>query len=241
MCGQITYGNMTLGECQPLPQSDPLLRDGSETKVARSPGKARGRGKKCQETGSSTLGAGRHTADSASFIFGKPITLRRDRESWNPTVKRASMVLQLFMGRREKDCNKTDFSQAALRRPRVKFGKPLASPGIALGPRPPLLPGFSVPLSGRAPVARPSPGLTPRLSAQPVGHLGLKLLVGANSGAWPSPVALMGFHHPPAPLGWVPGRAQCCPGLSAATKERHPSLNRGGSGGEVWGPRVHRA
>lgn len=137
MCGQKTYGNMTLGECQPLPQSDPLLRDGSETKVARGPGKARGRGKKCWEPGSSTLGAGRHAADSASFIFGKPITLRTDRESWNPTEKRASMVLQLFMGRREKDCNKTDFSQAALRPPRVKFGKPLASPGIALGPRPP--------------------------------------------------------------------------------------------------------
>lgn len=141
----------------------------------------------------------------------------------------------------EKDCDKTDFSQAALRPPRVKFGKPLASPGIALGPRPLLLPSFSVPRSGRAPVARPSPGLTPRLSAQPVGHLGLELLVGANSGAWPSPVALMGFHHPPAPLGWVPGRAQCCPGLSAATKERHPSLNRAGPGGEVWGPRVHPA
>ena len=135
----------------------------------------------------------------------------------------------------EKDCDKTDFSQAALRPPRVKFGKPLASPGIALGPRPLLLPSFSVPHSGRAPVARPSPGLTPRLSAQPVGHLGLELLVGANSGAWPSPVALMGFHHPPAPLGWVPGRAQCCPGLSAATKERHPSLNRAGPGGEVCG------
>lgn len=75
MCDQETYGNMTLGECQPLPQSDPLLRDGSETKAARGPGKARGRGEKCGAPGSSTLEAGRHAADSASFIFGKPITL----------------------------------------------------------------------------------------------------------------------------------------------------------------------
>lgn len=117
---------MTLGECQPLPQSDPLLRDGSETKVARGPGKARGRGKNCRAPGSSTLGAGRHAADSASFIFGKPITLWWNRESWNPTVKRGSMLLWLFMGRREKDCDKTDFTGS----PQASQGKVWKTPGF---------------------------------------------------------------------------------------------------------------
>lgn len=84
---------------------------------------------------------------------------------------------------------------------------------------------FSAPLPGQVPEARLSHGLTFWLDAQPVGHSGLELLVGADSGAWASPVALMRFHH----LAWdCCAELPDCRGLSAFTKERPSSPNRGG-------------
>lgn len=108
-------------------------------------------------------------------------------------------------------------------------------PGIAPGSWFFLLP-FSAPLSGEVPVARLSHGLTPWLDAQPVGHSGLELLVGADSGAQTRPAALMRFHHPACAPRRPPwdccAEMQNCRGLSAFTKERPSSLNRGEPGGE---------
>lgn len=125
----------------------------------------------------------------------------------------------------------------------MKCGNPLAFPGIAFGSEfpPPVL--FSASLSGPAPVAKLSHGLTPRLGAWPVGHFGLQapvghfglklLLVGADSGACPSPVGfddMSSFRGTP----WLGARraAQGSLGLSAFTKEGPSSLNRGEAGGE---------
>lgn len=66
--------------------------------------------------------------------------------------------------------------------PRGRSGNPLAFPGIALTLGASSSP-VSAPFSEQAPEARLSHGLTPRLGAQPAGHFGLELSVGADSEA----------------------------------------------------------
>lgn len=112
------------------------------------------------------------------------------------------------MKRRVRECGKVDLSQASHPTSQGRVWKPPGFPWHCPWPLvpPPVL--FSAPLSGQVPVARLSHCLTPRLGAQPVGHSGLQLLVGADSGAWPSPAALMRFHHP-ACDPWL-GAWDCC-------------------------------
>lgn len=125
----------------------------------------------------------------------------------------------LFIRRRVRECDKVDLSQASHRASQGEVWKPPGFPWHSSWPLapPPVL--FSAPLSGRAPVARLSHGLTSRLRAQPVGHFGLKLQVGADSGAWPSPVALMRSHHP-ACAPWL-GAWESCTKLPKAICFHH--------------------
>lgn len=100
--------------------------------------------------------------------------------------------LCLWEGERRTETRLT--SQAALTGlPRVSL-KTLASPVIVLGPQPLpsaqfFSPSFCAGSSGQA-VTRPD---TSAQCPAWLGHLGLELLVGANSRTWPSPVALMDF------------------------------------------------
>lgn len=133
MCAQETHNSTDSREWPvssatvwPVPQAL-LLLDPSESKVARSPGKRRGRGRKFLAPGSSSLGADRQL-DWSPCHFGKPISFPWSKETWNPMVKKASASLPDDYGK-GRECHRK-----AIGPPRVKSGNPLAFPGVALSP-----------------------------------------------------------------------------------------------------------
>lgn len=134
------------------------------------------------------------------------------------------------MGMLERANDKDIFSQASPLASHGEIWTPLAFQGIAQAPQsllPPCFLGllFRAGFGGQAVTV-----LTPGLCAQPLGHFELQLLVGATSGARPSPVALMRFHSWGS-LDKCLGALQRGPTLQAFPERQ--ALNRGEPGGRL--------